>query len=281
LSPPSVVYIIALFLTGCGRQADRPSAHSQPGNGSSPPAQAIQSMRDLGRVMTPGITTNAILTRLGAPLDSEQLPNGVMEWRYLLPPFPAEGRMRAAYVIGARLEITNGCLARVNCTYMSAQNGGKQEVLLSQTESGQTKDKKQPSPALKLFIVSSESFTNGDLIDTHRFPKLGYVSQRPTLAVSVIKEAAVEEHAASASGEQTETGCSFTIFLTSQDASLLKSITATNTSKRVLIMVGNELVAAPFIVAPLETGSFMFECHDRPLIESVKDALRRMDRGSQ
>jgi hypothetical protein len=58
-------------------------------------------------------------------------------------------------------------------------------------------------------------------------------------------------------------------------------MTTTNVLKRVLIMVGDEPIVAPRILAPVEDGRFAIECQDQSLMESVRKQLAGIARKGQ
>src|SRR5205807_1224100 len=83
---------------------------------------------------------------------------------------------------------------------------------------------------LKFFVVSSQPTTNGHFVDTERFPKLGFVPPSPNLVVRKLKEVLLEKRGPPESEPGGRRVWSFGIQLTSEDATQLASLTATNIS---------------------------------------------------
>ncbi len=242
----------------------------------------IQSTAEFRRRLVPGMTTNQILAIFGEPLSTrnvtEALGEGGIEWRYGLSGFPADDDMRGTYVFGARIGITNGRLAGLKFDYMGMPMGGNAEAV--PIGRNQARDNSKESPALKLFVVSDEPLTDGQAIDTPEFPKLGYISRNPDLVIRKLKELTLAENSLPQAENKTSTNWSFGVSLTQDDAARLAILTTSNVRRRVLITVGDVPVIAPVILAPLETGSFVIECSESSLMETVKTNLTRMEQQS-
>jgi hypothetical protein len=265
-------FILGGFLVGCSGGRDG-GADTRDGAASQ-----IHSMADIERWLTPVGTTNDIVRSLGRPHRVEDLSGGDKVWRYGLSPFPAEGQMRGAMVVGLVIGITNGHLAYWTCAYAGAGEKVPKEDLPTPAENIAAKATTQDSPTVKFFVVTSQPTTNGRFVDTERFPKLGFVSPSPNLVVGKLKGVVVEQRGPSAPETGGRTVWSFTIQLTAEDATQLASLTATNILKQILVMVCDEAVSAPTIRAPLETGSLVIECTDGPHVEAIKRQLAKMER---
>ena len=237
--------------------------------------QAIRSTADLHQLLIPGLETDKIREVLGEPHWKEDSGNGQQMWHFSLPPFPADGAMQGSSIIGVMVGITNGRLANWGGAYTGSANDGvsrRQTVLAG--NKGQA-----DSPTLQFFLVSTDPIGDGRFIDTERLPKLGFVARSPTLSIRRLKEVTLDERVLSQ--ERSRTNWSFGIFLTQEDGAKLKAITATNISKKLLIVIGAEPVSAPTIMAPLVTGSLEIDCDDRSLMESVKQQLAELERQGQ
>ncbi len=262
----AVVSTVALF--GCGTK-NNDTVGSRRGSEDVRTQQLIRSTTDLRRILLPGMKTNEIAAVFGEPRWIEDLGKARQIWHYSLPAFPADDDMKGTYVAGVAVGITNGHLANWGCFYVgSADTSRKQDVLAVDKRLG-------GSSTLQFFIVHNDP--SGDLrfIDNERFPKLGFIGRTPSLTVRRLKEVTLEERVLSEGHNRTN--WSFGIFLTEEDAAKLKAITETNISLKVLITVDNEPISAPKIRAPLETGSFIIDCEDRSLMESLKKQLTAME----
>jgi hypothetical protein len=267
---------LASLLVGCDGRKDV-TTDFRPSKANQHVPQSIRSTADLRRLLIPAMGTNEIAAVLGKPRWVESLGNGEQVWHYSLPAFPADDGMQGSYVVGVAVAITNEHLANWGCSYVGARSDGispDQDVLPGGKGLAD-------SPKIQLFIVSCDPISDGRFIDTERFPKLGFIQPTPNLAISRVKEVTLQERTPAGSDNQSHAVWSFGIFLTQEDAARLKSMTATNASRKVLIMVGDEPVSAPTVVTPLETGTLVIECSDRRLTESVKKQLARMERQIQ
>ena len=269
----SAFCVPAVLLLGCDGKNDVATGLRQSAANRNAQA-AIPNKAELQRLLVPAMGTNEIVASLGEPRWIENLGEGQQVWHHSLPAFPADDEMRGTYIAGVAITITNGHLASWGCVYVgdsSDRRVRKEEVL--PTGNGQT-----DSPALKIFVVSSDPIADGRFIDTERFPKLGFISPSPSLRIRTVKEVTLEERTPSVSENSNRTTWSFGIFLTVEDGARLKSMTATNISKKILVVIGDEAVSAPTVMAPLETGSFAIEGRDRWLMESLRKQLARMER---
>jgi hypothetical protein len=263
--------LTACLVAGCGQKSNiADGSRDRMANRSTQPA--VGTIADLRRLLPTGMGTNELLASFGEPGRREPLGRGVEEWHYSLSPFPADDEMRGTYVVGVGIGITNGHLAYLSCTYAEVpRQPPKQIVPLD----GNSRSNTAP---LELFVVSSTPVAGGRFIDTERLPKLGFIPPTPSLVITQLKDLTLEERTSSNSENQVRSFWSFGVFLTEEDTARLKSVTAANVSKKLLVMVGNEPVTAPTITSPLETGSFAIDCAERPLMEAVQKQLAAMHR---
>lgn len=237
---------------------------------------SIHSRRDLDGVLKRGMTTNEVLVRLGNSSDIMTLTDGMLEWTYWLHPFPAEGEMKGLYVVAARLSITNGRVEHVGYVYMSAPTVGTQVALSNGAHSNQLHGGSIQPCLLTLSVISSNRIVGGRFIDSQRFPQLGYVPMTPEVSIGKVRSVVIERHPPTQSNQLDFPGWSFVVYLTEEDSLLLQSFTGTNVSRRVLISVNNEPIAAPVVLTPIDTGSFVFDCTDRVVAERLERELTQM-----
>ena len=256
--------LLAALVFGCGEKRDAAKA-------SRIDLREIQSTAELRRIFVAGMTTNEILARVGEPLQADEFA-GDITWTYSLSGFPADDEMRGTYVAAARLTITNGHLARWGCVYFGPPTGGNAKTL----PLGQANEVGGQRPALKMFVVSDQPIADGRQIDTAQFPKLGFISATPDLAIKKLKGLEFEEIVAQVDNK-TSTNWQFVIRLSTDDAAGLASLTTSNVDKTVLITVGDVPVSAPVIREPVETGSFILNCDEWSKMETVKSHLTRME----
>ncbi len=271
---------IAFALVGCGEKGG-PAPDSRKPKGEIPQVPPVSSMSDLQRLLTPGLGTNEIATRLGKPHRIKDWGGGSVEWRYALSGFPAGPEMgEGTYVVGVTISMTNGHLAHWGCAYYSSgPTTVKEETLPRAKAAGESQTAIQESPRVKLFIVSSDPLPGGRFIDTERFPKLGFIAPTPNLTIGKVKEVALKELMAPGPGNENRRYWSFELFLTRDDGERLTSLTASNISKQVLVTIGDELVVAPRIRSQVD--SLAIGCSEQSQMERVKEQLAKMERESQ
>lgn len=265
-----ITSLMAIGLIGCSDKAAT-LAERSPLSSEQDGRAVIRNMADLRRILTPGMPTNEIAAQFGQPKPEDVEMAGTV-WRYGLPAFPADGEMEGTHVIGLVIGVTNGHLERWGCAYVGESAKVMSKEVLPNTADNST------STTLKFFAVQGDLPSQGRYIDTERLPKLGFISSKPDLIIGKLRKAILEERTATG-GQVGQSGIVwvFNISLNQEDAERLKSMSITNVSKRVLIMVGDEPVIAPMIMAPLETGEFELECNERSLMELVKKQLGRLE----
>ena len=156
--------------------------------------------------------------------------------------------------------------------------GAEVRELRSTAPEAQSKTNRASAPPLsvELFVVYEEPVPNGKFVDTPSFPRLGYVHQRADASFGKLKDILVEGTWPPRQVDPQSRLCAFDIKLFPEDARVLASLTQTNLGKRILIMVGTNLVTAPVVRAPLEDGSFVIQSTNTALAVVVEKDLKRM-----
>jgi hypothetical protein len=108
---------------------------------------------------------------------------------------------------------------------------------------------------LSFFPVSDKPIPGGRYVDTTDCPKLGYISNSPSLVITglqsvVTSTAAVFTKQGDLTGK-SEPAVDFTFFST--DAKRLGDLTTQNVGRRLLFMVGDRPLMAPLLKEPFET----------------------------
>lgn len=219
----------------------------------------INSTSDLRRLLKLGMGTNHITAEFGVPPYSEKSPDGEITWMYRLRPFPADDEMKGTRVVGLTMEITNGCLRYWSCEYEAVNpHPGSQNHLLEPN-----KDiRRGVSTPLRLFAVESNALMVGQSVDNAQLSKLG--SEAAGLTISHLKDATW-----SAGKNQM---WSVNVFMEPEDQAKLKSLTETNISKTMLVIVGHRLVSTGKIRAPLEYG-IVIEGSGQTQLDAIKSDL--------
>ncbi len=262
--------MVAGALVSCGYKSGEPGYGRQRDSTRETPQPTIRSTKTLKELLVPGMSTNEIVARFGQPCWTLDSGGAVERWHYSLPVFPADDEMEGNYVDGFLVTITNGHLAHWGCSYFSRGYNVRREEVFP------VGDGNVAPESIKMFVVSEDPIADGRLIDDARFPKLGYIPQSPSFMLSRLKKVILEERVSTNPKKSGDTVWSFVLFLGEEDSERFAAFTASNVSKRVLIMVGDEPVAAPIIRAPLQGGSFCIDCTDKALVETIKARLSKM-----
>lgn len=238
----------------------------------------IHSTAELRQKLVPGISTNELVAKFGDPAFAVDLGQGTSMWMYSLSGFPADDDMKGTIVTDASITITNGHLESVAFGYQEEyRNRTRKRIPLDSATNG-SKVNQQETPKLKFYLVSDVPIANGKQIDTSQFPKLGYIPDSPNITAKRLKDLALDEVAIPQASNTTITNWQFTVWLTPAAAAGLASLTKSNVGKTVLLTVGDVPVMAPFIREPLETGSFIIQCKEQPLMETVRSNLASIEK---
>lgn len=108
---------------------------------------------------------------------------------------------------------------------------------------------------VQLYIVSDSELTPGRFIDTPKFPKLGYIAEKPDLVIEHI-ESLQEQIVTTGRGEKQ---LGVVIAFSKEDAAGLEKLTRNNVLQKALIIVDGQPVAAPLITAPITDGKVQID----------------------
>ena len=137
--------------------------------------------------------------------------------------------------------------------------------------------------ALRFFVVSDTPIPGGRYIDTPDFPKLGYISNAPSYIVTRLRKVStndVRSVSVLRSGGKTEVttnitrGVSITMF--SDDTKTFAEFTRQNVLQRVLLMLRDQPLTAPRVLAPIETGDVRLESGTNAFPKRVVDDIQSL-----
>ena len=137
-------------------------------------------------------------------------------------------------------------------------------------------------PLLKVYIVSKESGKGLHEADFPAFPKLGYIAEKPDLAISQLEGISFGWLPGLPKPDgghfpPVQDGRSLKLTLTSQDAAALNKVTAAHIGARLLLMLNNEPLVAPEIQTPSLGQSLYFSRLPRAVnVPSVKAKLETL-----
>lgn len=193
---------------------------------------------------------------------------------------------------GSRLDEMRAPSARPGCTHRSPTRPMRKFTFMlsisvallcgcgaSHSESTNT--------ALKFYIVSQDKTDGARFIDTPELPKVGYISVRPDLVVTNVKDVFRQKSADYAimgdtNGMHTvvpsHPAPALSVTLQPEDGKLFASLTEKAIGKRLLVMLDEKPLTAPKVMAPIESGGFLIEFRDESNLKKTEDALKKLIR---
>jgi hypothetical protein len=128
---------------------------------------------------------------------------------------------------------------------------------------------KVPSTPLSFYTVSEEKIDGGRFIDTADFPKLGYISVVPDLVITQLAEVSAETGA---------TGPELDIMMRPEDAKKFEALTERVVMKKILLMLGDEPLIAPWVQAPIPTQRLILNLGKNTNNKKVEGDLKKLVR---
>lgn len=264
--------LVGLVLSGCRQKSAAVSNTTGRQETAQPGATSISSTAELRRLFSETTHAKQISTRLGEPQWKDAQDGNAEAWYYKVTPFPADDGMRNLSVIGFSVTFTNERLAYWSCRYASSPElppSSRQVMLGGDAAKGATRK-------LEFFAVSSEPIRGGRYIDTPILPRLGFIGATPDLVIEKVKEITLNETPVVSREPSSPTNWVAVIVLEQEDAVRFRSLTVSNLSKTLLIMVEGEPIAAPRVVLPVENGVVGIQLPDRKAVESLRKKLSTM-----
>jgi preprotein translocase subunit SecD len=138
---------------------------------------------------------------------------------------------------------------------------------------------------LRFYIVSEQKIDGGRFIDVTNLPKLGYIAANPDLIVTNLADVFRGKEANFAimgdgKGKHTIMPThplpSLTVKLTPDDAKRFTTLTEKALDKRLLIMLGEKLLAAPRVLIPIEAPAFGIDFVSEAELKKAEDDLRKL-----
>jgi preprotein translocase subunit SecD len=135
---------------------------------------------------------------------------------------------------------------------------------------------------LCFFVVSEKPIANGRYINSQEFPKLGYISNAPSYVLTRLRETSTNDVTSTTimNGKIVSTnisaGISITLF--PEDAKTFYNFTEENVLRKVLLMLGDQPVAAPRISEPIENGNVRLDSGTNGFSKKVIDGIQNLTR---
>ena len=141
------------------------------------------------------------------------------------------------------------------------------------------------SKTLSFYLVSEEKIDGGRFIDTPDFPKLGYIAPMPDLVITQL--VAVNKTVTHAStgkigtdGKLTQTPLpdrpALMVQILPADGQKFESLTERSIGKRLLLMLGDMPLTAPFVRARISSQSFQITIGEHSNRKTIEDALKEL-----
>jgi preprotein translocase subunit SecD len=138
---------------------------------------------------------------------------------------------------------------------------------------------RSPTNSLNFFAVSEGPLKGGRYLNTPEFPKLGYISNSPSLVVTRLKSVATNSHTfiSRYQGKTTESVEKVVeVTLLPSDAKKFTKLTEDSFGRQVLIMLGDRPLLAPRIMQPIETPTIAIRVGTQNDFHAVERELRRL-----
>jgi preprotein translocase subunit SecD len=151
--------------------------------------------------------------------------------------------------------------------------------------SGCGPQKPAPNATLEFYVVNEAETDGSRFIDTTNFPKLGYVSRIPDLAVTRIQgisrlKLPKESIMIDTNGVQTLVPASQTpalgISLNADDRKSFAVLTERSIGSKLLVQLGDKLLIAPKVVSPITGGIFQIDFHSQEELKQAEDELKKL-----
>jgi hypothetical protein len=133
------------------------------------------------------------------------------------------------------------------------------------------------SEGISFYVASEAKLDDGIHVDTPLLQDVGYIAKTPALTINKIESAiAGKEIVGAGTNQETPT---LIIRLPENAAQSLRNFTEKQIGKRVVIAVDHTLVAAPYILTPINNGQFSVSFPDQQTRDDVLLRLRALVSG--
>jgi hypothetical protein len=136
-----------------------------------------------------------------------------------------------------------------------------------------------PTNALCFFIVSNERIPDGRFVDTPELPRVGYISNSPSLVIRGLQSVATNtlhttENYLGKETQKSQPSVLFTMF--PADAKRLGQLTRENIARKMVLTLGDRPLIVAMILDPIEAGKIELTCKEGKESERLAAELRRL-----
>jgi hypothetical protein len=205
---------------------------------------SISSEEDINRLLSTGMSTNEIVSLLGAP-DVVRGSDELQQWIYKMAPFRSS-KYHTVFITAISIVVTNGNLNRFDLSFVEVPPPSttlNTEVIVNNASGSN-------ACVLGFYRVHSEPIEGGRHFDTDQFPKLGYVRQTPDLIIEKVSEVTLEEILLS---DENIRNWTFAVRLADDERRKLETFTRAHLDQTVLLMINGKPAMSTTILMPISS----------------------------
>lgn len=145
-------------------------------------------------------------------------------------------------------------------------------------------ENEQTNKTLRFFVVSEVKTETGRYIDTEKLPKIGYVARKPDLEITQLDSVTLEfaKRPVTLTNQNAqqqfkyEKRPAFRVGLLPQDRQRFADFTEKHILDRIVVMVGDEPLIAPKIVARIDAPAFQLDVLNEKDVEAIHSSLNKL-----
>lgn len=267
-----IIVAICLLCIGCERR----NASSRGDTYSEPTIQRQFPTEDeVRRIIVAGATERQIVQAFGRPdkfIESDT-SNGTdrVLYQFALPDSKPgaewENRFSGFEVNYKSNKVVNWEPVYSTLTPAISPPKSGQATFQNSEHFGRTNIETNAASNISFYIVSESEIDDGIYFNNSKFPRLGYISNKASLAVKQLEWVKAGE------GPHRD---SIIIGLTAEDARRFKQLTSQNVRARMLVTVNDKPIIAPIITSPIESGTVEITGINEGEVSELKQVLDRL-----
>jgi hypothetical protein len=284
LSGPILIIsgLLGLGLLGCDSRSGN-SSNLHPVRYAQGIAQRrVIGEEDLLALIRAGMTSQEVVQVFGQPQAVNTLREGGVSLVYLVPERVEDvGRLTLA---GFQIYVRDG-----KVTEWSPIHGFSEPPVgapspaegRGQPNSMGKQRQQEAFGFIAFFVVHDQETARGEYIDTYQFPQLGWIREHADLEIRTLKSLGPLESIGPTSSSTNQANSVITRFritaeLCDSDIRVFESLTRTNIGARLLVMAGENPVAAPLILEPVSKGEVVLSVPDESAAQELYSVLKQL-----